>query len=109
MVNKHILIGRIGNDPEFVPVGNHKVLKFSLATNSFYNGENQTEWHNIVAWGKSAETIHANVKKGSQIYIEGQSKTNRWEKDGQRFERVEVTANIFRFLDSKPSDSPGFN
>jgi single-strand DNA-binding protein len=84
-VNKVILIGRLGKDPElkYTPSGT-PVAKFSLATDSSYkdaNGEKKerTEWHNIVAWSKLAEICGQYLTKGKQIYVEGRIQSRQWE------------------------------
>ncbi len=75
MVNKVILIGTLGKDPDIRITQNSKVATFSLATNETYksNGENKavTEWHNIVIWGKLADIVEKYVRKGNHLYIEG--------------------------------------
>jgi single-strand DNA-binding protein len=84
-VNKVILIGNVGKDPEvkYTPSGT-PVAKFSLATNERYkdkNGQRQdrTEWHNLVAWQRTAEIVGEYVKKGSKVYIEGSLRTSSWD------------------------------
>ncbi len=97
-MNKQILLGRIGKDPEIV--GNeNKITKFSLATSERWtkNGEKQerTDWHSLVAFGKSGEILAKYVKKGDLIYIEGKTRHNKYQdKDGNdRYSTdVEVTA-----------------
>lgn len=99
-VNKVILVGNLGKDPEvkYTPSG-VPVAKFSLATNERYkdkSGEwqDRTEWHNIVAWQRLAEIIGEYVKKGSKIYIEGRLQTSSWEdkQSGEKKYRTEVIA-----------------
>jgi len=99
-VNKVILIGNLGKDPEvkFTPSG-VPVAKFSLATNERYkdkSGEwqDRTEWHNIVAWQRLAEIVGEYVKKGSKIYIEGRLQTSSWEdkQSGEKKYRTEIVA-----------------
>ena len=84
-VNKVILIGNVGKDPEvkYTPSGT-PVAKFSLATNERYkdkNGQRQdrTEGHNLVAWQRTAEIVGEYVKKGSKVYIEGSLRTSSWD------------------------------
>jgi single-strand DNA-binding protein len=108
MFNKLIAIGRVGRDPEmrFTP-GGKPVTSFSVATNRFFtapNGERkkETEWFNIVAWGRQAETCNQFVTKGQQVYVEGEMRTRTWEgQDGQKRSRVEVHANRVIFLDRR--------
>ena len=99
-VNKVILIGNLGKDPEvkFTPSGT-PVAKFSLATNERYKDkagewQDRTEWHNIVAWQRLAEIVGEYVKKGSKIYIEGRLQTSSWEdkQSGEKKYRTEIVA-----------------
>ena len=83
--NKVQLIGNLGNDPEIITLDSGKKLaKFSLATNEYYkdaDGQKQTktEWHNLVAWNKTAELIENYVTKGKEIAIEGKLTTRTWD------------------------------
>lgn len=108
-VNKVILVGRLGKDPEVksTPSGS-TVAKFSLATDEKFtdrNGERQerTEWHNIVAWGKLAEICGQYLRKGKQVYIEGSIRTDSWEdkESGQKRYRTEIIAQTMQMLGSK--------
>ena len=107
-VNKAILIGRLGRDPEvrYTNQGS-QVTTFSLATDEAWtdrNGERQkrTEWHRIVTWGKLAEICGQYLKKGSQVFIEGKLQTREWEdRDGNKRYTTEVVAREMRMLDSK--------
>jgi single-strand DNA-binding protein len=99
-VNKVILIGNIGKDPEvkYTPSGT-AVAKLALATNERYkdksgNWQDRTEWHNIVAWQRLAEIVGEYVKKGSKLYIEGRLQTSSWEdkESGQKRYRTEIIA-----------------
>lgn len=100
-----MLIGRVGQDPktEQTKSGVNKTA-LSLATNSKVKGANgeyeeATEWHNVVFWGKASDTVSKWVKKGSEIYVEGPIKTNKWEdKDGNKKNRTEMTAFSFQFI-----------
>ncbi|NOU45894.1 MAG: single-stranded DNA-binding protein [Bacteroidales bacterium] len=94
------LIGRPGMDPEVKTIANdRKMARFTLATNDFYvnnKGERveETQWHNLVAWGKTAEIVEKLVKKGKEIVIEGKLTTNSWEdKEGAKHYTVEVVVN----------------
>jgi single-strand DNA-binding protein len=111
-LNKAMLIGRLGQDPEVrYTQSNTAVANFSLATNERFkdrNGENQerTEWHRIVAWGRTAEICQEYLNKGSLVYIEGPIQTREWEdKDGQKKYTTEVKALTMQMLDSR-GDSP---
>jgi single-strand DNA-binding protein len=110
-VNKVILVGNLGRDPETRYTGaGQAVCNFTLATNETYkdrNGERQkrTEWHKIVAWQKKAEFAQQYLKKGSLIYLEGSIRSREWtDKEGQKRTTVEIIASEFRFIGSK-SDS----
>ena len=94
------LIGRPGMDPEVKTIANdRKMARFTLATNDYYynhKGERveETQWHNLVAWGKTAEIVEKLVKKGKEIVIEGKLTTNTWEdKEGVKHSNVEVVIN----------------
>jgi single-strand DNA-binding protein len=107
-VNKVILVGRLGQDPEhrFTPSG-QAVCKFSMATNRSFrdrNGQMQkyTEWHKIVTWAKLAEICQKYLKKGSQVYIEGRIQSRQWEdKQGQKRAAFEIIASEMKMLDSR--------
>src|SRR5215467_752168 len=104
-VNKVILVGRLGRDPETrYTGGGQAVANFSLATDETYrdkNGERQkrTEWHKIVVWGKQAEIAQQYLKKGSLIVIEGRIQSREWQdKEGQKRTSFEIVATNFRML-----------
>ena len=104
-VNKVILVGRLGRDPETrYTGGGQAVANFSVATDDSYkdkNGERQkrTEWHKIVVWGKQAEIAQQYLKKGSLIFIEGRIQSREWQdKEGQKRTSFEIVANNFRML-----------
>jgi len=104
-VNKVILVGRLGRDPETrYTGGGQAVANFSMATDESYkdkNGERQkrTEWHKIVVWGKQAEIAQQYLKKGSLIFIEGRIQSREWQdKEGQKRTSFEIVANNFRML-----------
>ncbi|HZR28297.1 MAG TPA: single-stranded DNA-binding protein [Terriglobales bacterium] len=112
-VNKVILIGNLGKDPEvkYTPSGT-AVAKFSLATNERYkdkSGEwqDRTEWHNIVVWQRLAEIVGEYVKKGSKIYIEGRLQTSSWEdkQSGEKKYRTEVIANDLVLLGGRGGEA----
>ncbi len=108
MINKVILIGNLGKDPEIRKFDNGgAVAKFPVATNENYrdkNGEWQTatEWHNIVVWGPAAERAERDFKKGNMIYIEGKLTTRKWQ-DQQGVDKyiTEVRAVITRRLEKR--------
>jgi single-strand DNA-binding protein len=115
-VNKVILIGNLGKDPEvkYTPSG-VPVAKFSLATNERYKDkagewQDRTEWHNIVAWQRLAEIVGEYVKKGSKIYIEGRIQTSSWEdkQSGEKKYRTEIIAQDVVLLSGRgESDGEG--
>ena len=107
-VNKVILVGRLGRDPETrYTGGGQAVANFSVATDESYkdkNGERQkrTEWHKIVVWGKQAEIAQQYLKKGSLIFIEGRIQSREWQdKEGQKRTSFEIVASNFRMLGSR--------
>jgi len=104
-VNKVILVGRLGRDPETRYTGSGQAVgNFSVATDETYkdrNGERQkrTEWHKIVVWGKQAEIAQQYLKKGSLVFIEGRIQSREWQdKEGQKRTSFEIVANNFRML-----------
>lgn len=110
-INKVILIGSVGKDPEikFMPNGN-AVANLSLATSESWKDKNtqekveRTEWHRVVFYQKLAEIVGEYVKKGSKIYIEGSLRTRSWEKEGNKFYVTEIIADNMQMLDG-PKDS----
>jgi single-strand DNA-binding protein len=108
-VNKAILVGRLGRDPETrYTSGGQAVANFTLATDETFKdraGERQkrTEWHRIVLWGKLAEITQQYLKKGMLVYIEGRIQTRQWEdkRDGQKRTTTEIVANVMRMLTSR--------
>lgn len=111
-VNKVILIGNLGQDPEvrFLPSGN-PVCNLRLATTDTWNdrqsGQRQerTEWHTVVLFNKLAEIAQQYVKKGSRLYIEGRLQTRKWQgQDGQDRYSTEIVANDMQMLDSRAGD-----
>jgi single-strand DNA-binding protein len=112
-VNKAILIGNLGKDPElkYLPSG-QAVANFSLATTerrTDKNGQRQerTEWHNIVVYGKTAEVVNQYLKKGRSAYIEGRITTRSWDdRDGNKKYRTEIVANTVQFLGGPGGAAP---
>jgi len=107
-VNKVILIGNLGQDPELTGSGT-AVCNMRLATNENYkdregNLVEKTEWHNVVAWDRLAEICNEYLQKGSQVYFEGSLQTRSWEdRDGNTRYTTEVKAREMRFLDQRES------
>ena len=111
-VNKAILVGRLGKDPEVkYTQGGTSVAKFTLATNEVWkdqSGEKQerTEWHNIVAWSKLAEICGQYLSKGSRVYIEGRIQTRSWEdKEGNKRYTTEIRADNMVMLSGKGEET----
>lgn len=117
-VNKVILVGNVGNDPEFrvMPNGNG-VANVSIATSESWkdktSGEQKekTEWHRVVFFNRLAEIVEQYVKKGSKLYIEGRLQTRSWEQDGVKRYTTEIVASEMQMLDSRGGGgaSPGDN
>ena len=113
-VNKVILVGRLGKDPElrYTPSG-AAVATFPLATSERYtdkSGEKQerSEWHNIVVWGQLAEICKKFLHKGKQVYIEGRIQTRSWDDpDGNKKYSTEIIANQMQMLGSKDDGQQG--
>jgi single-strand DNA-binding protein len=113
-VNKVILIGRLGRDPEikYTPSG-APVAKFSVATDEVFKdraGEQQrrTEWHNIVAWNKLAEICGEYLTKGKQVYIEGSIRSRQWEdQSGNKRTAYEIVAREMKMLGSRADAERG--
>jgi len=108
-VNKVILVGRLGADPEvrYAPSGS-PVANFRMATNRVWkdrdgNVQESTEWHRVVAWNRLAEVIKEYVKKGHRIYVEGRIQYREWEdQNGQRRFTTEIIATDIQMLESAP-------
>lgn len=82
-VNKIILVGNVGSDPEVRTVGQGtKLAKFSLATSSTYKDKESTQWHRLNAWGKLADVVEQWVKKGDRLYVEGRVEYSQTEHEG---------------------------
>jgi len=114
-VNKVILVGRLGKDPETRYMTNGEaVTNFSIATSETWkdkSGEKQekTEWHNCVAYRRTAEVIAEYVKKGSQIYVEGKLQTRKWQtKEGQDRYTTEIVVDQMQMLGGKSSGGSNF-
>lgn len=113
-VNKAIIIGRLGQDPDmrYAPSGT-AIASFSAATNhrtkdSDGNWVDQTEWHNIKAFGKQAEFVGEYLKKGRTVFIEGRLQTSNWEdKNGQRHYKTEILANDIQMIGSRSETGGG--
>lgn len=104
MVNKVILVGNVGSDPEVKSVGESKVANFSFATSETYKDKNSdkktiTEWHRIVIWRGLAEIVERYVKKGDKLYLEGKIQTRSWDdKDGTKKFSTEIVVDTLKML-----------
>lgn len=104
-VNKVLLLGRLGSDPEQrqMPNGN-AVVNLSLATSEKWknkdtgNQEEKTEWHRVTAFGKQAEVLAKYLHKGDQVYIEGKLQTRKYDKDGQTHYATDIILSSFAFV-----------
>lgn len=104
-INKVILVGNLGRDPEtrYMPSGG-AVTNVSVATSKQWrdrdSGENKerTEWHRVVFFNRLAEIAGEYLKKGSQIYLEGELRTREWERDGQKHYTTEIVANEMQMM-----------
>ncbi len=110
-VNKVILVGNLGSDPEIRHTsGGQAVANFNLATNEQWTSKKtnergeRTEWHRIVAWGRLAEICSEYLHKGRQVYIEGRLQTRQWEdREGNKRYTTEVVAQVMQMLGSRGS------
>jgi single-strand DNA-binding protein len=102
-MNKVILKGRIGKDWELRTVGDsNSVANTSLATSEKYKDQETTQWHRLVAWGKTAEIVSQYTKKGEEILIEGKVTYRDWEdKEGNKRTSTEIVVERFHFIGSK--------
>ena len=111
-LNKVMLIGNVGKEPEFKSTPNGTaIVTLPLATTEKWTdkqGQKQekTEWHRITLYNRLAELAGQYVGKGSKLYIEGKIVTNSWEKDGEKRYSTEIIASSMQFLDSKPQSAP---
>ena len=111
-VNKVILVGNVGNDPEvrYMPNGN-AVANISVATSDTWKDRNtgdqqdRTEWHRVVFFNRLAEIVEQYVKKGSKLYLEGRLQTRSWEQDGIKRYSTEIVANEMQMLGERATPS----
>lgn len=113
MLNKAMVIGRLGKDPDIKYTNSGSaVASFSMALSEYWKdkqGEKQekTEWIDIVAWERLADLAQSYLQKGSVCYVEGKLQTRSWDdQQGQKKYRTEIVASQIRFLDSKSNDRP---
>lgn len=112
-VNKAIILGNCGKDPEVRMVGENKVASFSVATTEKYkdskSGEwkENTEWHNVVCWRNTAEIAEKYIKKGTQLYVEGKLRARSWDdQNGNKRYVTEIVADTIQLLGKKESGDP---
>ena len=107
MVNKAIIVGHVGQDPEVRYTGNAndgaKVATIRVATTERYkdregNLKEQTEWHSIVCWRNTADVVEKYVKKGTQVYVEGKLRTRNWEQNGVKHYATDIVADTLQLL-----------
>lgn len=109
-VNKVILVGRTGKDPEITNLRDGmKVARISLATGESYTNKagekvEQTEWHNLTFWGGRADVVEKYVAKGHLLYVEGKLHSSTYEKEGKKHYRTEIVVENMRMLGGKPSE-----
>ena len=104
-VNKVILVGNLGKDPEVKSFANGMVAKFTIATSESYkdksgNKVEQTEWHNVEVWGELAKIAEQYLRKGKKVYVEGSLRTDSWEDNGVKKYATKIRASNFQMLDS---------
>lgn len=103
-MNKVILVGRLGADPEAKQTTSGFVCRFSLATSEKRGEKDYTEWHRVVAFGKLAENCGKFLKKGSEALVDGRVQTRSWEKDGEKMFSTEIIAQTVKFLSKKVTE-----
>ncbi|PIE61354.1 MAG: single-stranded DNA-binding protein [Desulfobacterales bacterium] len=113
-LNKVMLIGNLGRDPEIrYGQSGTAVVNFTMATSDQWTDKNtgerqeRTEWHRIVVFGKQAETCEKYLSKGSKIYVEGRLQTRSWEREGQTHYTTEIVVSNFQFLGGRTENQGG--
>jgi single-strand DNA-binding protein len=108
-INKVILVGNLGKDPEVRHLESGAVVaNFSIATSEYYTDKSgqritQTEWHNVVLWRRNAEVAEKYLSKGKQVYIEGKLRTRNWtDRDGVTRYTTEVVGDVLQLLGARP-------
>jgi single-strand DNA-binding protein len=111
-VNKVILLGNLGKDPEIKTLETGaKLARIALATNEYYKNKNgemieKTEWHNVILWHHRAELAEKFLKRGSPVYVEGRMQTRSWDdKDGNKRYTTEVVGDVVNLIGGRPSDN----
>lgn len=114
-VNRVILLGRLGNQPELrKTANNNSVTELRIATDRRFKGRDdewveQTEWHSVVVWGKQAETCERYLNKGREVFVEGRLQTRDWEdqKTGQKRYKTEIVADRVQFVGGRGDGGSG--
>jgi len=115
MFNQTFIIGNVGQEPELKQIGTGQVCNFSVAVSNNYldkqgNKQQKTEWFNVSAFGKLAEVCANYCKKGKQVFIVGEIKTNKWEdKNGNKRETISLIAQKLKLLGGKESSQSSGN
>lgn len=109
-INKAIILGFAAKDPEIREVGGVKCATFSVPTTKKFKGKDgniqeKTAWHNIVCWRNTADIVENYVKKGTQIYIEGEIDYRSWESNGEKKYATDIVASTIQLLGKKDSQS----
>jgi len=113
-INRVFLLGRLGKDPEIrytaqqMPVGNFTLATGDRRKDASGNWVEQTEWHNIVVWGKTAENCHKYIKKGREVFIEGRIQTRKWQdKEGRDRYTTEIVGLNVQFVGGRAESGAG--
>ncbi len=112
-VNKAIILGRLGRDPELRYLQNGQpVCKLNIATSRKYTNKNnesveETEWHRVSVWGKQAEHCNNFLTKGREVYVEGRLRTSSYDKDGQKHYTTEIVADAVQFIGGRGEGGGG--
>lgn len=112
-VNKAIILGRLGRDPELRYMQNGQpVCKLNVATSRKYTNKNnemveETEWHRVTVWGKQAEHCNNFLTKGREVYVEGRLRTSSYDKEGQKHYTTEIVADTVQFLGGRGGEGGG--
>lgn len=108
-INKAILIGNLGNDPEYNESENGKQLcTFRIATSEKYNDKEYTEWHQIEVWGAQAAACSKYLSKGKAVYVEGKIRTSTWvDKNKQEQKRTFISAHTVKFISPARKEQEG--
>lgn len=112
-VNKAIILGHLGRDPELKYMqSGQPVCKLNIATSRKYTNKNnepveETEWHRVSVWGKQAEHCNNFLTKGRQVYVEGRLRTSSYDKDGQKHYTTEIVADTVQFIGGRDGAGGG--